>query len=519
VKNLYVKGLTMVLAAMLIIAGCSGGAGKEPAAGQTPKAAESNGEKVLTIANASDIESFDPHNNENTQSEAVLVNLFDYLLKNDSSQKKVPGLATSWEKMNDTTWRFKLREGVKFHNGDPFTAADVKFSIERLSRDSKLKQYSYYKNFKEVNIIDEYTVDIITDGPEPLMLNKMSRMGADMLPSKYIQEKGMDVFKKEPVGTGPYKFSKWQKDDRVELVKNPDYFAGTPKWDKVVFRSIPEDTTRVSELMAGGIDIAAKIPSTDMKRIDGVNNMKVEQAMIQRVLHVIMRHTPDSVMADPKVREAVELAINKKELIDNIAGGAGIPTRTSVTPGNFGADPSLYNQSLYDKERAKALLKEAGYANGGPKITFSSSVVYKEIAEATAAMLTEAGFEVNLEILEASKFTERYSAKKFNELFLLGVGNSLFDASNNYNRFKLANAKGETDYNNPEVEQLLLSADKNMNPEDREKQYQRVQQIIAVERPTIYLYQMKGLYGVGPKVEYTPRIDEMYFAEDITPKY
>ncbi|MNI39504.1 Oligopeptide-binding protein AppA precursor [compost metagenome] len=367
-------------------------------------------------------------------------------------------------------------------------------------------------------MIDDYNVEIITDGPDPLMLNRLSRMGADILPSKYIQEKGMDVFMKEPVGTGPYKFSKWLKDNRVEMVKNTDYFAGMPKWDKLVFRVIPEASTRVSELLTGGVDIASNIPTTDLKRIEGVNEMKVAQATIQRVLHLIMRTTPGSVTADPKVREAVDLAINDKEIVDSIVGGAGIPTRTSVTPGNFGAEPSLYNQYLYDKEKAKSLLKEAGYTTGGPKVTFSTQVQYKEIAEVAAAMLTEVGFQVNLEVLEASKFSEKLNSKKFNELFLLGVGNSLFDASNNYNRFKLANAKGETDYNNPEVEELLQSAEKNMNPADREKQYQKVQQIFAVERPTIYLFQMKGNYGVGSKVEYKPRLDEMYYAEDINPK-
>lgn len=517
-KRWNTRGFMFILSVFIVLAGCNGKSEQPNSAVQSDKSAQSSGEKVLTIANATDIESFDPQNNNNTQSEAVLVNMFDYLLKNDSSQKKVPGLATSWEKVNDTTWHFKLRQGVKFHNGDPFTAADVKFTFERLAKDAKLKQNSYYKNFKEVNIIDDYTVEIVTNGPDPLMLNKLSRMGADILPSKYIQEKGMEAFLKEPIGTGPYKFNQWQKDNRVDLIKNADYFGGTPKWDKVTFRVIPEASTRVSELITNGVDIAAGVPTTDIKRIQGVNNMKVEQATIQRVLHLIMRTTPGTVTADPKVREAVDLAVDKKALIDSIAGGAGIPTRTSVTPGNFGADPSLYNQSLYDKEKAKVLLKEAGYANGGPKVTFSASTQYKEIAETVAAMLTDAGFQVNLDILEATQFYEKLNSKKFNELFLLGVGNSLFDASNNYNRFEFENAKSETDYNNPEVEQLLQAAKKNMNPEEREKQYQKVQQILAVDRPTIYLYQMMGVYGVGPKVDYKPRLDEMYFAEEITPK-
>ncbi|MEI7028274.1 ABC transporter substrate-binding protein [Paenibacillus sp. y28] len=513
-KRWYAKGVSLVLASMLAVAGCSTAKEGQGAKSGTDAA---SGEKVLTIASATDIQSFDFHNNNTTQSEAVLVNMFDYLIKNDGTEKK-PVLATEWKKIDDKTWHFKLREGVKFHNGDPFTSADVKFTLERAARDSKLLQNSLYKQIKEVKIVDDYNVEIITSDPDPLLLNRLSRLGSGMMPSKYIQEKGMDAFLKEPVGTGPYKFSKWLKDDRVEMVKNTEYFGGTPKWDKVVFRSIPEASTRVSELLTGGVDIAANVPASDLKRINGNNNMTIAQTPIQRVLQLIVRTTPGAVTADPKVREAIDLAIDDKDIVDNILGGAGIPTRTSVTPGNFGADETLYKQYLVDKDKARALLKEAGYADKGPKVTFSAQEQYKEVAETVSAMLTEVGFEVNLEILEASKFSEKLSSKKFNELFLLGVGNSMNDAANNYNRYKAANAKGETDYNNPEVEQLLQAAEKNMNPEERAKQYQRVQQIFAVERPAIYLYQMKGNYGIGSKIEYKPRLDEMYFVEEITPK-
>ncbi len=513
-KRWYGKGLALIIVVMLVLAGCSKEA-EQKGLNETQDNGEGKSKTVLTIANATDIESFDTHNNNNTMSEAVLVNVFDYLLKNDEQQQKVPVLATSWEQVNDTTWRFKLREGVKFHNGDPFTAEDVKFSLERVAKDGTLKQNTYYKHFKEVNVVDEHTVDIVTEYPDPIMLNRLSRMGAGILPSKYIAEKGIEQFLKEPVGTGAYKFSKWSKDDRIEVVRNEDYFGETPKWEKVVFRTIPEASTRVSELLTGGVDIVSNVPATDVARIEGSDGLSVAQAKIQRVLHIIMRMTEGSITADPKVREAIDLAIDNQAIIDSIVGGAGIATRTSVTPGNFGADPSLYETFVYDQEKAKSLLKEAGYETGA-KVTFSASVQYKEIAEVVAAMLQQVGIEVNLEILEASSFSEKLNSKSFNELFLLGVGNSLFDASNNYNRFLAANAAGETDYNNPEVESLLQSALSNMNLEDREKQYQKVQQQFAIDRPSIYLHQMQGLYGIGAGIQYTPRLDEMFYADDIS---
>ncbi|MDQ0720683.1 MULTISPECIES: ABC transporter substrate-binding protein [Paenibacillus] len=506
-----------LLAVVMVLSACGGKTTSTNDSSATEGTGSGSASTTLTVAAATDIESFDPHNNNNTSSEAVLVNVFDYLIKNDSEQKKVAGLATSWDQVDDTTWRFKLREGVTFHNGDPFTSADVKYTLERVAKDETLKQNSYFKNIVEVKAVDDYTVDIITDGPDPLLLNRLSKMGAGILPAKYIADKGFDAFLKQPVGTGPYKFSKWTKDDRVELVKNENYFDGEPKWNEVVFRVIPEASTRVSELLAGGVDVASSIPSTDIARIEGEADKKIVKAPIQRVLQLIFRQTEGSITADPKVREAIDLAIDKQGIVDSIAGGAGIVTRTSVTPGNFGADPSLYKTSLYDQEKAKQLLQEAGYAEGEAEMTISVSAQYKEQAEVVAAMLEQAGFKINLDVLEASAFSERYSSKSFKEIFMIGIGNSLFDASNNYNRYMLEEAKGESDYNNPEVEKLLQSALVNMDPASREKEYQQVQQIFSEERPAVYLYQMEGVYGTNAKVNFAPRSDEMFYADEITP--
>lgn len=516
------KSAILLLLIMLVVTGCGGGAGEGSKAGTDSSAGKGTSSaadaKTLTIANATDIESFDIHNNNNTLSEAVLVNVFDYLFKNDAEGKKVPVLATSWKQLNDTTWRFKLRNDVKFHNGDPFTAADVKFTLERVAKDSSLKQNSYYKQIAAVKVVDDYTVDIVTNGSDPLLLNRLCRMGSGMLPAKYIKEHGMDAFLKAPVGTGPYKFSRWQKDDQLELVKNEHYFGETPKWNKVVFRVIPEASTRVSELLTGGVDIVASVPATDVARIQSTAGLSVVKAPTRRVVQLILRQTKGTATANPQVREAIDLAIDKKAIVDSIAGGAGILTRTSVTPGVFGSDPSLYKQSLYDPERAKQLLKEAGYSNGGPELSMSVSSQYKEYAEVVASMLNNAGFKINLDVLESSAFGEKMAAKKFGEIFMLGIGNSLNDASNNYTRYLADEAKGETDYNNPEVEKLLRAAAQNMNVKEREKQYQQVQQIFTKDRPAVYLYQMEGVYGVGSKVNYKPREDEMYFANEVTPK-
>ncbi|GAA4724661.1 ABC transporter substrate-binding protein [Brevibacillus fulvus] len=522
------KRFAMASLALMLLLGVAGCGSQQSA--NTPQTENStskstqtdSGKKVLTIASGNDIVSFDIHNHNNTSTEAVHVNMFDYLVKKDKNQQLQPDLATSWKQLDDTTWEFKLREGVKFHNGDPFTAADVKYTLERVAKDQTLLEYGNYKQIKEVQVIDDHTVHIITDGPQPVLLNRLSRLGSGMLPSKYIQEKGFDEYLKNPVGTGPYKLKEWKRDDRLILVKNDDYFGDKPKWDEVVFRSIPEDATRVSELLTGGVDLAVNIPPTDLDRIKNNEGTAVAQGPTQRVMQLTVRMTPGTKTADPKVREAIDLAIDKQAIVDNILAGGGTVTRTRVTPGNFGADPSLYGTSLYDPEKAKQLLAEAGYANG-LEITLSSPsgryLKDKETAELIQAMLGEVGIKVNLDLQEWSKFNEQYRGKKMNELFMIAYGNSMFDASLAFDRASSAIAKGETDYNNPELDKLLEEAETNLNEQEREKQYQQAQQMVANDRPFIYLFQMGANYGYNSnRIQFEPRLDEMLPVDEITLK-
>ncbi|MFB5675303.1 ABC transporter substrate-binding protein [Paenibacillus terreus] len=504
-----------IIVFILVITGCGNGGSGSAADG----ASQSGGEKVLTIGNTIDNVTFDVHDHGNTQTESIHVNLFDYLVKKDASdpKKKIPGLAVSWQRTDDLTWRFNLRENVKFHNGDAFTSADVKFTLERAARDKSLIDYSSYNIIDHVEVIDDYTVDIVTKEPDPILLSRLSRISSGILPEKYFQEKGVEGFNAAPMGTGPYKFDKWIKDDRVELVKNTDYYGGDPKWDRVVFRTIPEATTRISELLTGSIDIAVIIPPGDIQRVKDSGKTYYTDLESARVQSLLVRQTPGTVTADPKVREAIELAIDKQTLVDSVLGGAGVPTQEAVGPGILGFNPDLSNTNLYDPERAKQLLTEAGYPNG-VELTLSSPASTKEVAEAIAAYLTEANFKVNLEILEQTQYKQRDNSNTFKELALQGKGNSMFEAPLPLEIFRSDNAKGQTDYSNPEVDALLRQASVNLNDEEREKQYQKVQAILAEDRPRIFLYQNKFNYGVNHRIDFTPRPDEMFYAEDITLK-
>ncbi|TLS38732.1 ABC transporter substrate-binding protein [Pseudalkalibacillus caeni] len=463
---------------------------------------------------------FDIHDHNTTSTEAIHVNMFNYLVKRGEDGFD-PDLAESWENVDDNTWKFKLREGVKFHNGEELTADDVKFTLERVANDNKLLEHGNYSQIKEVKVINDLEFEIITHQPEPALLNRLSRLGSGILPSKYIEEEGWDKFLENPVGTGPYKFVEWKKDDRVVIEANSDYFGEAPKWNKVTFRAIPEDSTRVSELLTGGVDIATNLPPSDWERVKDNEATEVAQGPTQRVMMLVLRQTEGHATSDPKVREAIDLAIDKQAILDSLMEGSGTVTRTRVTPGNTGANEDLYGKTLYDPEKAKQLLKEAGYGDGLELKLSAPNGRYlkdKESAELIQAMLGEVGIDLKLEFLEWSSFADKYASKSFDDMFLIGYGNSMFDAALALDRLSSKQAEGETDYNNPEVDKLLEEAMSNMNAEERAKQYQKAQEIIAEERPQIYLYQLDAVYGVNKGLNFEPRLDEMLYVDDITVK-
>ncbi|MDR6882471.1 peptide/nickel transport system substrate-binding protein [Bacillus sp. 3255] len=517
---MWARQLLVLSCAFMVFTGCSKPLGT--ADHRTAEKHNHNGSKILTIGMPTDMVTFDIHNHNTISTEAIHINMFSYLFKRSSDLEIKPDLVESFKVIDDTTWEFKLKKNVTFHNGDSLTAADVKFTLERVAKDKSLKENPNYKQITEVRIIDNLRFQILTDGPQPALLNRLSRIGSGILPKNYIEKNGFDYFLTHPVGSGPFQFVEWVHDDHITLEAFNQFYGGRIKdWDRVVFRKIPDDKNRITDFLAGGSDIAVNIPPDLVHIIHAQEDATTLKSASNRVGLLAVRNTKGLATSDPKVREAIDLAIDKKTLIDTTLGGYGIPTRTRVTPGNFGADPSLFNTSLYNPEKAKQLLKEAGYANG-LTITLSAPIgVYtkdKDVAEMIQAMLGKVGIKVNLELMERSKFSEMRNAGRNKELFLLSYGNSLFDADNALDKYRSEKAKTELDYHNKEVDDLLRAALINMNPKDRIAQYQQIQKIVANERPHIYLYNEQGLYGVNKSIDFKPRTDEMIYVPEITKK-
>ena len=489
------------------LAGCSSPSSSQPAGSTSSSASTAeSGEKVLTIAQGGDITTFDMQNHNNGVTGAVLGNFSHGLIERaDEDNAWVCVLAESYETIDDSTWEFKLRDDVTWHNGDPFTAADVKWTLERVATDESLAENHIFSVIKEVQIVDDYTVRIITDGPYPTMLSLLSKNGSQMMPSKYIEENGLDYYLENPIGCGPYKFKEWVKDDVVVLERYDDYFGGTPYWD---------------EVLTGNVDIIVNVPTNEWERIDEGENTEMVLGNGTRIYNVIMKwdSTPTQ---NQQVREAVAYALDAQTIIDTVLKGAGTPCYTRIAPGVFGQDESLYGIDKYDVEKAKELVASSGYNGEEIELLVPTGryLMDADVGNVVAGMLQQVGLNVKVNVLEWSAYINKFNAGEFNGMALIAYGDDFFDASYGMNEYRTENCTPISCYSSTEYDELYLEALSNMDPDSRAEQLVEMQQMIfvdeCVQAPFIHL---KVPYGISSDINFTPRIDEMFYVDRITLK-
>lgn len=479
--------------------------------------------RELVIAQPVDITGFDPHDHNNTAVEAVHVNLFDYLLFADADGVLQPALATAWEQLDALSMRFWLRAGVLWHDGQPFSAEDVKFTLERVAFDASLREHAQYRQIREVEIVGPLEVIIHTHAPEPVLLRRLSRIGSSILPKHVIDAIGWEGFNLAPIGTGPYRFVSWRRDDRLLLEAFDDHWRGRPAYDQLVHRRIPEDATRVAELLTGGVHIATNIPPQDAERVAAAAAVRLEPWPTPRVMLFVM-NTQGVGTSDVRVRTAIEYAIDSELLIEVLYNGLGTPVRGRVTPGITAAPLEFYNTQLYDPERAVALLAEAGYGPGDLTIHLQGPAgrypMDTEILELTAVMLGEVGIRTTLEVLEWSAYQSRvWLTENVQHMALIGLGNSLGDAALAYtSAFCEGGYAVMHRWCDPAFEALYQRALVELDPDVRAQMYRDIYRKIADERVFIHLFALENLAGVAESVDWRPRADEYLWMFDARPR-
>lgn len=459
----------------------------------------------LTVAQRQDPNNWDPIDTFLVAWSSAGGSLFDGLILRDENLELKPGLAESWEVLEDgLRMRFKLRKGVTFHNGEAFNAEAVKFTFERLLGEEGAKgpQRSNYVSIKALEIVDEHTIDFVMNLPDPVILTKLAGYGAMIVPPKYIQEKGDAHFNMNPVGTGPFKFKSYTQGEKLELVNNPDYFAGKPKLENLTYRFIREDATRLAELQAGRVDVVHDIAFSAIPTVKADEDSDIV-AVAGPSIQSFQFNTKNGITKDVKVRQAINMAVDKKVLIDAFLGGYGSPIDSLQSKLSFGYDPDLKGYP-FDPEKAKQLLKEAG-VKPGAEITINyraNNAVFGEISQAMTSFLQNIGLNAKLKPIESSVFLNDIVPKgKADELFQFSWGGWTFDFDNTayliYHDGERWNPFGTSE----EMNKLLEEQRSIVDQDERLKILRKVGQLAHDNAYHLPLYNQDTIYAVSNKVK------------------
>ena len=397
--------------------------------GCSPKAAEpvQEDEKVLVVAFERDAETLN-HIKTGWYSDA-LVYIYDRLISRDYDFNYEPSLAESWDTSEDgLTWTFHLREDVKFHNGTAFTAKDVKFTIDTiLDPEAASPAQSDFAAIKGTEVVDDYTINIMLNTPFPNLLFVLSNTAAGIVNQEAYEQYGDEYGVKYVIGTGPYMFEEWRQGDEIVLIKNPEYEWG-PAWmsntgpsaiDKIILKTIADENSRLMELLAGNVQILRDVPATFIEKVADSEDVTISRGEATK-LGYLAYATDKAPFTDVRVRQAINHAINKEEIITYVFRGIGTPADGYLPPAlksEYYAD-SKSDGYEFNIEKAKALLAEAGFENGLQlKLAAENSTEYSRLAEVLQSQLKDVGIEVELQLYDSSSYTAMLKAGE-QELFL-----------------------------------------------------------------------------------------------------
>ena len=477
---------------------------------------------TLTVALVSHAPVLDPHFHFERVGILVNINMFDSLLHKNTKLEYEPSLATSWKPLSDTQWEFKLRRGVQFHNGETMTAEDVKFSFERvLDQKKKSPQFGNIRAIKEVRIVDPETIHIITDKPFPLLLERL--VFFPIVPKKHVETVGDQAFGiSAPVGTGPWKFVEWKKDQLIRLEAFDQHWRGKPAFKHLVIRAIPEIATQVAELKTGGVDLIRNVSADLVPELKAHPQTYVSSAPILRTHYAAldMRVPP----FDKKlVRQAANYAIDREAIVEKMMAGLGRVVATTVHPAAFGHDPSV-TPYTFDPKKAKELLARAGYPNGVDITLHSAFVEFRPVFEAIAQMLTDVGIRTTPKMWDPGPAWNKFfqtEGKAANGYYGSWGYYSVFDAEAILHPLYHTEPGGWVGKWYARVEGLDALIDQGKSTVDqaaRKRTYTQIQRLLKEEAPSIFLFHQFDTLGVSKKVEYAARGDEWLWLFDAKPK-
>ncbi|HEY9207950.1 ABC transporter substrate-binding protein [Acidovorax soli] len=436
---------------------------------------------------------------------AVGSQVFDGLIMRTPDMKLVPGLATKWDFLdNNTKLRFTLREGVKFHNGEPFNADAVKFTFDRLLGDEGKKgpQQSNYNAIEKVVVVNANTVDFILKNPDPVLLTKLAGYGAMIVPPKYITEKGSTYFGANPVGTGPFKFVDYKPKVSLSFERNASYWGGAPKLDNLVYRFITEPATQAAELQAGRIDVANQIPLAMIDTLKKDSKLAV-QSMDGPVALAMRYNTQRGIMKNKEVRKALTMAVDRDAIIKSILLGNAKPIASFQGTLSFGNDPAL-KPLPFNPTQAKAMLAKAGVKPGTQiQIDFrGSDSNFREVAQAVASYLQGVGIVASLKPYDTNVLlNDIIPAGKTGEMWQNQWGGWTFDYDNTAYSMYYTKQRWNPFDDDAKLNALLHTQRNTWDQAARKTTLQQIARYVADEALEMPLYSLNTIYGLNKRAK------------------
>jgi peptide/nickel transport system substrate-binding protein len=464
-----------------------------------------NAPSKVVAAISSDIATLDPTIYHAIISFHARLNIFDALTDIGPDGSVVPRFATKWEKSGDAkSWTFTIRTGAKFHNGEPVTIDDVIFSYQKIIDDEKSPTRVYVNNIASIDRVSDTQIRFNLKTPFAPFDRNATLIA--VIPKKAYQEMGADAFGKKPIGSGPYRVVNWIKDDRLELEGFDAWWGGAPSVKQVVMRPVPSESARSAALLSGEIDIVPALPPALMQTLSNRPGVKVKVSDGYKVVYLGF-NPADPSLKDIKMRQAVDAAVDRNAISQQLLRGMGLPVGQILAKVSFGHDDKR-PPTTFDPERAKQLVKESGYK--GEPITFQYPNDFiasaDAVASAVAGYLKAAGINVKLEGMEYNGFYALWSGKKLSGMHMFVFGPSLIDGD--VPIFSIFATKGNRGYMfDPKVDQLAEDQRSESDPKKRLELIAQLWRETDRYQPFAFLYNERQAVGLRDGVEWEAQPD------------
>lgn len=503
-----------VLLALLLVALLAAGCGGDDEAAENGEATEGEPGRVV-VAQGVDPTTMDPHQHRETTTANVLRHFYDPLIERDpENPTEFRGvLAESWERVDDMTMEFTLKEGVTFAGGEEFDAEAVRYNIERLlgqleGTEPALQAFQF-QPVERAEVVDQHTVRIITDAPDPVLLSRMAQL---MMIAPGSVDDDQEALASQPNGTGPYTFERWDRNNQVVAIAREDYHDGEPAIQEVVFRTLPEASTRLAGIRTGDIDVITNVPPDNIPEVEQGGNAEVRSVPSARVAAIWMNTLDNEALAIPEVRQALNYAVDVEEIIATVMDGHGERIATIVAPyfTGFAEDVEPYP---HDPDRARELLQQAGHESLSLELMVPRGryLLGEEIVQAVVSQLGDVGVNVQIQAVEFGVFAEATQQRDIPDAFYAAWGNAFFNPVDMLQTTVVTGDQGFSWYSNERVDQLTAQAASTLDEDEHADLLGQVQQEIRDDPPFIFLFAYEDLYGVSNRLDWQPRSDELIY--------